>query len=314
MKDIDILVVGEVNADLVLTGDVTPVFGQTEKIIDDATLTVGSSGAIFACGAARLGLQVAYSGLVGDDLFGRFMIDSLRERGVDTGGILVDPSLKTGLTVILSRVNDRAILTHLGTIDLLRAEQVARSILRRARHVHVTSYFLQRALQPGLPALLAEARSAGCTVSLDTNWDPAERWADGLAEILALVDLFLPNGQEALAIARQPDIPTALAVLAQNIPTVVIKLGADGAICQQGTARLQDAGFPMEVVDTTGAGDSFNAGFLYGSVQNWSLADSLALACACGALSTRAAGGTIAQATLAEALELIKKTHHQKEF
>ncbi len=311
MKDIDILVVGEVNADLVLTGDVTPTFGQTEKIIDDATLTIGSSGAIFACGAARLGLRVAYSGVVGDDIFGRFMIDGLRERDVDTSGIQVDPSLKTGLTVILSRVNDRAILTYLGAIDTLQAEQVDRTLLCRTRHIHIASYFLQHALQPGLSALLAEARSLGCTVSLDTNWDPTERWTDGLPEALAQTDVFLPNAQEALAITGQPDISGALAGLAQNIPTVVIKLGAEGAVCQQGEERMQNAGFQVEVVDTTGAGDSFNAGFLYGYLRQWSLADALALACACGALSTRAAGGTTAQATLEEAWAVVEKSIHQ---
>ncbi|MFC1975473.1 carbohydrate kinase family protein [Chloroflexota bacterium] len=301
MKDIDVLVVGELNVDLILTGDVTPGFGQAEKLVDDANLTIGSSGAIFACGAARLGLRVAYSGVVGDDIFGRFMINNLRARAVDTSGIQADPSLKTGLSVILSHPKDRAILTHLGTIDALQAEQVDRMLLRRARHIHVTSYFLQRALQPGLPALLTEARSLGCTVSMDTNWDPAERWADGLDEALAQVDVFLPNEQEALAIARRSNIADALAVLAQDIPTVVVKLGAEGAMCQQGEACLQDAGFPVDVMDTTGAGDSFDAGFLYGYLQQWPLADSLALACACGSLSTRAAGGTTAQATLEEA-------------
>ena len=305
MPDFDILVVGEVNPDLVLTGDVTPAFGQTEKIIADATLAIGSSGAIFACGAARLGLRVAYSGVVGDDIFGRFMIDGLRERDVDTSGIRVDPALKTGLTVILSRVSDRAILTHLGTINALRAEQVNRALLQRARHLHTTSYFLQRTLQAGLPALLSEARSLRCTVSMDTNWDPAESWADGLDQALAQVDVFLPNEQEALAITGRPNISEALTALAQNIPTVVVKLGAMGAICQQRQKRIQKAGFQVDVVDTTGAGDSFDAGFLYGYLQNWPLDDALALACACGALSTRAAGGTTAQATLTEAQKML---------
>ncbi len=306
-KDIDILVVGEINADLVLTGDVIPAFGQAEKIIDDATLTTGSSGAIFACGAARLGLQIAYSGLVGDDIFGRFMLDNLAARGVDTSGIRVDPTLKTGLSVILSPSQDRAILTHLGTIEAQTAAHVDRTLLRRARHIHLTSYFLQTKLQAGLPALLTEAHKLGCTVSLDTNWDPAETWANGLTDILPTVDIFLPNEQEALAITGQTNITTALALLSQNTPTVVIKMGKAGAICQQQEKRIQDTGFPTTVVDTTGAGDSFNAGFLYAYLQHWSLADSLALACACGSLSTRAAGGTAAQATLTEAQELLQQ-------
>ncbi len=306
MKDIDILVIGEINADLVLTGDVTPAFGQAEKIIADATLTIGSSGAIFACGAARLGLRVAYSGVVGDDMFGRFMLDSLRERGVDTGGVHIDSSLKTGLSVILSRGNDRAILTHLGTINALRVEQVNRNLLRRARHIHLTSYFLQRSLQAGLPNLLAEAKSLETTISLDTNWDPAETWASNLSNVWPYVDIFLPNQPEAIAISGQPDIPAALAALAKNIPLVVIKLGAEGAICQQGSEVIKNNGFPVQLVDTTGAGDSFDAGFIYGYLQGKKLTTLLALGCACGALSTRAAGGTAAQPTLAEAISMVK--------
>jgi sugar/nucleoside kinase (ribokinase family) len=311
MKNIDILVIGEINADLVLTGDVTPAFGQAEKIVDDATLTVGSSGAIFACGAARLGLRVAYSGVVGNDMFGRFMIDKLRDRNVDTTGIQVDSSRKTGLSVILSDTHDRAILTHLGTIAAQQAELVNRDLLHQARHVHITSYFLQTKLQSGLPALLTEAHKLNCTVSMDTNWDPAERWADGLTDVLAYVDIFLPNEQEATAISGQPNITNALAALAQDIPAVVIKMGAKGAMCRQGELHVRNNGFPIDVIDTTGAGDSFDAGFLFGYLQQWPPADSLALACACGALSTRAAGGTDAQATLAEALALIENQNQK---
>ena len=305
MREIDILVVGEVNADLILTGDASPVFGQVEKVVDDATLTIGGSGTIFACGAARLGLQVAYSGVVGDDLFGRYLLESLRQRGVDTSGIHVDPALKTGLSVILCHDNDRAILTHLGAIDRLRVDQVNPHLLACARHVHVTSYFLQRRLQPGLPDLLARARRNGATISIDTNWDPAEDWNHGLHRVLELADVFLPNRQEALSIARTSDLPAALDTLAAITPTVAVKLGAAGAMGRRGAATVSDPGFHMDVVDATGAGDSFNAGFLYGYLQGWELDSCLAIACACGSLSTRVAGGTVAQPTLEEAQNLV---------
>jgi sugar/nucleoside kinase (ribokinase family) len=304
MTEFDVLVIGEINADLVLAGDVTPAFGQAEKVIDDATLTIGSSGAIFACGAARLGLSVVYAGLVGDDLFGRFMLENLRARGVATDGVIVDPSQKTGLSVILSRGNDRAILTHLGSMSELHAHQVDRTLLKRVRHIHITSYFLQHALRPGLPDLLAAARSQGITISLDTNWDPSECWDDGLPELLPLLDIFLPNEQEARAIARCTDLGDAIQKLGQIVPMLVVKQGGDGASCHNGGATIHDPGFAVPVVDTTGAGDSFNGGFLYGYLRGWSLERSLALACACGALSTRAAGGTDAQATMEDALAL----------
>lgn len=307
MHEFDILVIGEVNVDLVLTGNATPVFGQAETLVDDASLTIGGSGTIFACGAAQLGLRVTYCGLVGDDVFGRFMLESLHARGVDTSGIIVTPKLKTGLSVILSRPDDRAILTHLGAIDHLHAGQVDRNQLARARHVHITSYFLQHALQPGLVQVLADAHDLGATVSLDTNWDPDETWDHGVYDALAYTDVFLPNLQELQAISGIRDLDAALDQMAARVPTVAVKLGPDGALCRQGRMTARDPGFPVEVVDTTGAGDSFNAGFLCGYVNGWELADALALGCACGSLSTRAAGGTAAQPTLDEAMALIRQ-------
>jgi sugar/nucleoside kinase (ribokinase family) len=307
MAEYDVLVIGEINPDLVLTGDVTPAFGQAEKLIDDAALTIGSSGVIFACGSARLGLRMVYAGLVGNDMFGRFMLQSMQERNISTAGVVVDPAQKTGLSVILSCGNDRAILTHLGAMSELRTSQIDRSLLDQIRHVHVTSYFLQRALQPGLPAFLAEVRAHGVTVSLDTNWDPSERWADGLAEVLNEVDIFLPNEQEAMAIAGGVSLDRALNLLSATVPAVVVKQGADGATAAHGGEIYRDPGFRVDVLDSTGAGDSFNAGFLYGYLHGWPMDKSLSLACACGALSTRAAGGTGAQPTLAEAETFIRQ-------
>ena len=117
---IDILVLGELNADLILRGNVVPEWNQAEKLIDDAALTLGSSSAIFACGAARLGLRVAFVGVVGDDLLGRFCREALDARGVDTSGVVVDPALRTGMTVILQLPDDRAMLTFPGAIPMLR--------------------------------------------------------------------------------------------------------------------------------------------------------------------------------------------------
>jgi sugar/nucleoside kinase (ribokinase family) len=298
---IDILVLGELNADLILQGAVEPAWGQAEQLIDDATLTLGGSSAIFACGAARLGLRVAFAAVVGDDLLGHFCRDALTARGVDTAGVVMDPALRTGLTVILQRPDDRAMLTFLGAIAALRADRVAPALLRAARHIHVGSYFLQTGLWPDLPALFAAARARGATTSLDTNWDPSGRWA-GLDALLEQTDVLLPNEAEACAIARAPGWQAALDTLAARVPIVAIKRGAAGAVAAQGTRRAQATPPRVAVVDAVGAGDSFDAGFVYGVLAGWPLERSLALAVACGALSTRAAGGTTAQPTLEEAL------------
>jgi sugar/nucleoside kinase (ribokinase family) len=316
-RPFDVLTIGEINVDLIMGHDARPTFGQVERVVDDATLTVGGSGTIFAMGAAQLGLRVAYCGVVGDDPFGHFMLDHLHARQIDTRGVITEPALKTGLSVILNVPGDRAILTHLGAIDALAAEMVDALLLAQCRHVHVTSYFLQHHLRPGLPALLQAARAGGATVSIDTNWDPTEAWDDGLASVLAQSDVFLPNEQEARAITRAQTgkdvtVEEALEHLAATIPTVAIKCGAEGAICRRGNECVRDRGFPASVVDTTGAGDSFNGGFLYGWLHGWELADALALGCACGAHSTQAAGGIAAQPTLSQAKQLMQARNAQE--
>jgi sugar/nucleoside kinase (ribokinase family) len=303
----DVAVVGELNADLILRGDVTPSFGQVEKLIDDATLTLGSSSAIFACGAARLGLRVTFVGVVGDDEFGRFVVGELAARGVDTGGVVVDPTIKTGLTVILSRGDDRAILTYSGSIAALRYAEIDQSLLARARHLHLGSYFLLDALRPDVPRLFEAARARGSSTSLDTNYDPSERWDGGLGEVLRHIDIFLPNETELRAIAGTDDTAAALARLAGPSRIVAAKLGARGAVVRRGEEVRHVAPVPVDVVDTTGAGDSFDAGFVYGYLAGWELERALRLAAACGSLSTRAVGGTGGQVTLAEALEIINR-------
>lgn len=300
--DYDLLVVGEINFDFILRGEnVTPEFRQKERIVDDALLTLGSSSAIFACQAARLGLRTAFVGVVGADWFGDAALASLRARGVDTRGCMSDPSLKTGVSVILVRPDaDRAILTYPGAIGALRSDQIDRSLFRQARHLHIASYFLLDALRPDLPGVLREARSAGMTVSLDTNWDPTERWE--LGDLLDLCDVFLPNEAELLAITREHEVETALSRLAARIGVIAVKQGARGATAMQGRTRASCEPKQVQVADTVGAGDSFDAGFVYGYLSGWPLADTLKLACACGSLSTRTVGGTTGQPTLEEAM------------
>jgi len=300
-REYDVLVAGEINPDLILSGDVEPAFGQVEKVVDSAVLTVGSSSVIFACGAARLGLRVAFIGKCGDDLFGRFMLEEMRKRAVDTSPVIVDPLLSTGLTVILNKGDDRAMLTFPGAIGALRADEIPNDLLRRARHLHVASYFLQDALRPGLPDLFRRARALGLTTSLDTNYDPTERW-EGLDQLLPLTDVFLPNATEACALTGVPDVEEAAARLARIMRVVAVKLGAEGALGVQGEQIVRVPSLPVAVVDTVGAGDNFDAGFLYGYLHGWPLEKSLRLGTVCGALSTRAAGGVAGQPTLDEVL------------
>jgi sugar/nucleoside kinase (ribokinase family) len=297
----DLLVAGEINPDLILTGDVTPEFGQVEKLVEAAALTIGSSSAIFACGAARLGLRVAFIGVCGEDVFGRFMLDEMQKRDVDTSNVVIRSGGETGFSVILNKGTDRAILTHLGLIAALQASHIPDDLLRQARHLHVASYFLQTSLQPDLPDLFQRAHSLGLTTSLDTNFDPSGKWL-GFDRLLAVTDVFLPNRTEALSVTKARDVESAARQLAKYAGTVVVKLGAEGAIACSREQIVKSSSPRVEVVDTIGAGDSFDAGFLYGSLNDWEMKESLRLACTCGAFSTRQAGGTNGQPSLEEAM------------
>jgi sugar/nucleoside kinase (ribokinase family) len=263
-------------------------------------LTIGSSSAIFACGAARLGLKVAFMGVVGDDLFGRFMLGALEARGVDVSQVIIDPAQHTGFSVILSRIVDRAILTYSGAMSALPARLITDGLLVQARHLHIASYFLQTSLQPGLPDLFSRAHALGLSTSLDPNWDPDGRW-QGFDELLPHIDVFLPNETEAMALTHTPTVEDALQKLCRPGKCVAIKQGAQGASARLGDQVLSLPSLPVLVVDTVGAGDCFDAGFIYGFLHDWELAHSLRLAVACGALSTRRPGGVAAQPTLDEA-------------
>jgi len=304
MTRFDVVVVGELNVDLIARGDVVPRWGQAEQLLDDATLTLGSSAAIMASGCARLGLRTAFIGLVGADPFGALCTDHLVARGIDISGVAVVPGQRTGCTIVLHRDADRTMLTFPGAMAHFGMEHIAADAFTGVRHVHLASPFLQPALRPAIADVLARAHAAGATTSLDPNWDPAESW-DDVPDWLPHLDMVLPNDAEACAIARAhgaavASLDDAIAWLAARVPLLAVKCGAVGAVARCGTRHLQCTPPAVLPVDAVGAGDSFDAGWLYGYLAGWSLERTLRAAVICGALSTRAAGGTAAQATRAE--------------
>jgi len=270
-------------------------------------LTIGGSGAIMACAAARLGMRVVLCGVVGDDLFGRFLCEELERRGVDTRGIVTEPSRPTGVTVVLSGTDDRAILTMPGTIGELHADLIDPTLLEDAGHTHVSSYFLQRRLQADLPAIFERVHRAGGTTSIDPNWDPTERWDGGLVAALASTDVFLPNVVEATRVAHISEVGEAIVRLREYTRTIVVKRGDLGAMAGSADEHAVVPGLSVPVADTTGAGDSFDAGFLAAWRAGESLERAVAIANACGALSTRSVGGVDGQVTWDEALAALRE-------
>lgn len=297
VSSFDLVVVGDANPDVLIAGaPAVPPYGQAETLVSGGVLALGGSAAIVAHGAARLGVSTALAALVGRDAAGDFVLDTLSSAGVDISGCVRHETLPTALTVCLGAADgDRAILTAAGC--LAEFEPVA---LPASRHVHAASYFLQPRLAARLPELFRAAQAAGATTSLDTNHDPAGRWelTPGLFEAC---DFVLPNEGEALALTGTSRLEDAIAAFG---PTPIVKRGRDGAIARHAGRTLDVGGPALDPVDTVGAGDSFDAGFLAGLLATGDLADAVALGCACGALSTRAAGGTAAQPGRDEALAI----------
>lgn len=301
----DLVVVGELNPDaIVFAEEIAPEYGQVETIVEAGTLTIGSSGAIVACGAAMLGMRTAYVGVAGEDAAGRFMLGELERRGIDVEGCRLEPGMATGLSVILSRGDDRAILTALGAMAELTSADVSDQLLASTAHLHLSSPHLQSGLRDGIAELFGRAHAAGASTSLDPGWDPSGSWGSGLAAALEATDTFLPNAAEACRFAGTGDPAEALERLADQVETVVVKLGSEGAIAKRGMERAAAPAPAVDFVDATGAGDSFTAGYLHGAGQGHSLEKALRLATACGSLSSRSLGGVDAQPGIDEAMAL----------
>ena len=302
----DLLVVGELNVDILVTGDTVPVFGQTEKLVDNIVVTGGGSAAIMAAAAARLGLRVLYASVIGDDLFGHLMLDVMRAAGVDVSHVVVDPEVVTGATIHLLRPDgDRAMLTHLGSIAHITPALIDPAWYAEVRHLHLASPFLLSGLFPGMQAIASEAHRHGMTVSLDTNWDPSEGWK--LGNLLDEIDILLPNEVELLALSGAKCAEVAMDALCAQVPVLAVKRGVRGAVGAQGSERVEVPAFRVVAVDATGAGDTFDAGFLAAWLRGATLTQALVGGSAAAALGTTAYGGFDGQPDWNALLRLVEE-------
>ena len=292
MKRFDLSVVGELNADLILYGLPPTLEPEREHLASDFAITLGSSSAIFAHNISLLGSRVGFTSCIGSDPLGKFCVERLLESGVDVSGVKTLSGKTTGVTVIVPFARQRQILTYLGTTLDLQFAHLDLNYLRSASHFHLSSFFLLRALRPSIPDLFLQMKKSGLTTSLDTNDDPEDLWADDVKSVLKNVDIFLPNEREACKLTGTGDVQSALDALSRLVPIVVIKCGPAGAISRRGKDQFYASPLSVQPVDTVGAGDSFNAGFLHKFILRANLDDCLEYGSAMAALSTTRAGGT----------------------
>jgi sugar/nucleoside kinase (ribokinase family) len=290
---LDVCVVGEINPDLILYGLPAQLKPEEESLINGFRLTLGSSSAIFAHNLAVLGTGVGMVSKIGPDALGKMAFEWLANAGVDLSRVRVaSAGPATGLTVILAQPSHRFILTYPGTMFEFRHADLDLDYIFSARHLHLSSYFLHRALRPRIAELFRDAKSKGLSTSLDTNDDPEGKWGDDLLDVLPFVDIFFPNEREAKKVAGTDDLQQAIDRLAQLCKFVVVKLGLHGAVARKGSQEWRRAGLRVASVDPVGAGDSFDAGFIHRYLQGASPQECLDYADVAGAFSTTCQGGT----------------------
>lgn len=293
MPRFDVTVVGELNLDLILSGLPDQLVPESEHIAGGLTLTLGSSSAIFAHNLAVLGSRVGFISRIGSDALGQISLERLAASGVDVSKVRkVTGPTSTGLTVILPRASFRNILTYPGTMFEMCFEDLDLKYLASARHFHLSSFFLHRALRARTVELFRKMKAAGLTTSLDTNDDPDDGWDGELVEVLQHVDVFLPNAREAKKIAGEEDLDAAVERLANRVPVLAVKLGPQGSLARRGPEKFVSPAARVEAVDPVGAGDSFDAGFLRQFVRGADLRTCLTYGNLAGAFSTTRAGGT----------------------
>lgn len=292
MAAFDVSVIGELNLDIIFYGLPQELLLEREHLANDLSITLGSSSAIFAHNLACLGNKVGFSSTIGTDPFGEICVKRLAECGVDLSHVRKLGGKTTGLSVILPQRKQRYILTYPGTMFAMSEGDLDLGYVLSAKHLHVSSYFLHRALRPQLINIFRKAKEAGLTTSLDTNDDPEDRWPLEIQLLLKYTDILLPNEREACKLAQVNDVQRAAEVLSQKVPVLVIKCGSQGAVAR--VAQEKYAAFPpvVDVADPVGAGDSFDAGFIHEFIRGSKIEDCLKFGNIAGALSVTRAGGT----------------------
>lgn len=292
MKTFDIAIAGELNLDAILYGLPTEMPTERELLASGFRATLGGSSSIVAHNAAVLGARVAFTSLIGDDDFGRVALDRLAAAGVDVSTVIRRNGATSGITVVLPHGDQRHMLTFAGTMVELTIEHLDFEFLVRARHLHLSSLYLQRGLHAGLPEFLGRLKQAGLTISLDTNDDPEDRWGDPLPAVLPHVDAFLPNEDEICRMTGRRALDDAVHALPSQPPIIAVKRGRRGARVYERGCGVDIAPLNIVPVDTIGAGDSFDAGFLRAYLLSKDAATCAKAGNITGALSTQAAGGT----------------------
>lgn len=291
LKKYDAVVIGDANIDLVVVGcHELPAPGE-EVFADQMQVHVGGGAALFTLSLAKLGLKLAFNGVLGKDGDGRYILDEFHKHGVDTQYIRLSERNRTGISIALNSDKDRSFITYRGTNQELDLRQLDLRSVELARHVHLTGY-RGRSNHDDYMQMAAKLKAMGATLSCDVGWDDTGEWHEGIYELMKTIDIFFMNEAEAKHYTRCAREADSIAKLSKHSSHFVIKMSSKGAIaCIDGQVTRR-AGFQVNSVDTTGAGDAFNAGYMFGYLAGKPVEDCLLYGNACGASSVMNYGGS----------------------
>jgi len=303
------LVIGDLNIDLVLNElKGFPELGK-EIVARNHFIDIGGSGGIFSAVLSELGINTYIISKISNDFLGQFLINKLKDYGVNTDKLVIKESDETGITINLSYKKDKYQISSLNLVSNLNADEVMFENIEDIGHVHFSSYYMMKNLKADYVKLINDIKRnyKNVTFSLDTNDDPENKWGEEIYRILRNIDIFLANKKEALKITKESNIKDALNKLSRVIKTVVIKLGSEGYIARDGENCYRGDQSSVNFKDSTGAGDNFDAGFIYGYINNLGIEKNLKIANICGAKSVEYLGGVGDKEKFFELKELIRK-------
>ncbi|MBQ7931271.1 MAG: carbohydrate kinase family protein [Clostridia bacterium] len=290
-KKWDVYVYGDVNIDLVVPGVESLPEPGSEVDVPVMETFVGGGAALFTLGLAKLGLTPVFQGSIGRDMYGEYIRGLFRELGVDDTLLLDSDTKKTGISISFTTEKDRCFLTYRGTNEGLSLMHMDLNQLPGAKHVHVTGYEGATNHAEYLDILTKIHAMGDVTVSFDVGWDMTGVWYEGIFDLLPMIDVLFMNETECQHYTRCEDIETGARKLAEKAGIAVIKLGKTGAMAIKDGEKYFAPAYKVQAVDTTGAGDSFNAGFIYGFLQGLPMEECLKCGNGCGALSVTKLGG-----------------------
>lgn len=289
----DIVVLGNFVVDIIGKPlDRLPERGRL-ALIDTLETHAGGNGPNTSGALGRLGADVAVVGRVGDDLYGRFLLERLAACRVDTSRVVLDREAATGVTLVaVDHTGERSFIHHFGANARFTADDLDWEFLSTARHLHLASFFVLPALDGGpAAAVLAEAQRRGLSTSLDVCWDREERWLPLLRACLPHVDYCMPSQEETERLTGRTEPREMAAVLRDaGCRAAVVKLGEQGVYYAGPDGEWRVPAYRVPVRDTTGAGDCFIAGFLHARLSGWEIPRALRFGNACGALAVGSMG------------------------